>query len=59
MLLDITHASFDNGDFIVVVAYGCVLRENIPFSREYCFRKIIIIPDTYKKGFKSLLMVGL
>jgi len=35
---------FDNCNFIVAVAYGCVLRENIPFSREYCFRKIIIIP---------------
>jgi len=48
-LLDITHASFDNGDFIVVVAYGCVLKRKHTFSWEYCFRKIIIIPNTYKR----------
>jgi len=32
LLLDITYASFDNDNFIVIVAYGCVTKENIPSS---------------------------
>jgi len=38
-----TCESFNCG-FIATVAYGCVLKENIPTSLEYCPWKGIVIP---------------